>query len=828
MLHGKASRTARRMACAAGWALALALAPGCALELIPYEGDDDTAGDDDTTGGDDVHDLDGDGYTPHDGDCDDEDPWIHPGAEDYWYDGVDGNCDHASDFDQDGDGFDAAGYGGEDCNDLLADVSPTAPEQPNGVDDDCDGAVDEETSWGDDDGDGFSEDDGDCDDTDPGVFPGADEVCDNGVDEDCDGEADGGCPIEHCGTITQDATWTAETPHLVTCPTRLEGGASPTLTIEDGAEVRFAAGAGLAVGLLDPARLVVQGGAEGVLFTSDVPDPAPGDWGGLAFGYYDQGSELTGCAIEYAGSYEPHGGVVVLSASPVLDGCRVSRSQGAGIHVDDDAQPSIVASEVSDNEGYGVYVAGAAEVSIQGSTVVDNAGDGIHIAGTASVAVGTSTISGNGGGGVVVLEGAQLSTGGAPSFTANVVTGNVGAPLSVPTYSAGEIDDSCALTGNGVEPVLLIGDTVDASATWVGLDVPYLVAEDLWVAGPGAPELTLGDGLTLLFDVAAGLLVGDGEPGRLIVDGTGVGVTFTSSAPQPAPGDWDGLLFSYLDTGSSLTGATVSYGGGQEDGSIDIDGPTLPLDGCVVSDSANHGIYLHAGGDLLLADSVIRDNAGDGISSSGSGGLGDAGLPTFTGNTLTGNGGWPMSLPLRSVGAIVPDCTYQGNGRDEIHIVDGSANGMTVDVPAQPVPYFMDDSLYVSYGGSVVIRDGAVLRMDSWSSVQVGVFGAGSLQVEGGVLGVVFTSSSQSPAAGDWEGIRLGPGCDAASTVFEGLTVEYGGANGYGNLLFDGCDGTLRDSVVQHSSAYGVYRLNGASPTLDNVTYADNAAGDLH
>jgi hypothetical protein len=202
-------------------------------------------------------DADGDGFlaTTFGGDdCDDTAAWVHPGAEDAWYDGVDANCDGADDFDQDGDGLASRASGGLDCDDtrqavradllvylpdcdgdgaptdapvegcepppgpvdacggteptawvvdrpgLLFDcddadvaVSPFQTDVPyDGVDGDCDGGDDFDA-----DGDGHVAlayaapgTPGDCDDADPFRHPGANEVWYDGVDQDCDGADD--------------------------------------------------------------------------------------------------------------------------------------------------------------------------------------------------------------------------------------------------------------------------------------------------------------------------------------------------------------------------------------------------------------------------------------------------------------------------------------------------------------------------------------------------------------------------------------------------------------------------------------------------------------
>jgi hypothetical protein len=144
----------------------------------------------------DPSDLDGDGFTEEDGDCNDNAAEMYPGAPEVPADRMDENCNGFADEDLDGDGYSVDGSigGAEDCNDTSALISPSGMELLDDIDQDCDGVIDNHTHTYDDDGDGASEADGDCNDDRDDVHPSAPEV-DDGFDNDCDNSVDEGTGI---------------------------------------------------------------------------------------------------------------------------------------------------------------------------------------------------------------------------------------------------------------------------------------------------------------------------------------------------------------------------------------------------------------------------------------------------------------------------------------------------------------------------------------------------------------------------------------------------------------------------------------------------------
>jgi len=193
-----------------------------ARELCYIDDDGDTYGD----GTESTVDIacDDPGHTTLDGDCNDQDGGIFPGAMELPADGVDQDCTNTelcySDSDRDGvvapasetidhpslacTGSGVSPTPGDDCDDTDADTYPGAPEVvADGIDQDCDTL---DGCWPDGDGDGYGTDDAgtpvaaasctdkgvsptgdDCNDADAAIHPGATEIPDGGTDQNCDG-----------------------------------------------------------------------------------------------------------------------------------------------------------------------------------------------------------------------------------------------------------------------------------------------------------------------------------------------------------------------------------------------------------------------------------------------------------------------------------------------------------------------------------------------------------------------------------------------------------------------------------------------------------------
>jgi trimeric autotransporter adhesin len=135
------------------------------------------------------------------------------------------------------------------------------------------------------------------------------------------------------GSITANTTWTlANQPYTVTADVIVDSGA--TLTVEAGVTIYMNAATNLIVrnGALNARgtssnRIVVTSSKD---IANPSPAPAAGDWGSIRFedGTLDASTTLTNSDIRYGS------GIVIQSASPLLENLNITQQNGPAISVD--------------------------------------------------------------------------------------------------------------------------------------------------------------------------------------------------------------------------------------------------------------------------------------------------------------------------------------------------------------------------------------------------------------------------------------------------------------------------------------------------------------
>ena len=396
------------------------------------------------------------------------------------------------------------------------------------------------------------------------------------------------------GPIISDTTWTlAQSPYIVVANVEVWEGV--TLTIEPGVEMRF-----------DPEKLLQVKGtlvARGtpdarILFTSNQPEPQPGNWGNIEFtdssedaafdaeGDYTGGSVLQYCTVEYTGSKVYSWGIDARNAAPFIDHCIVQHNTGYGplcVAGGTAENPAIVSNNivsginarhstvngniVSGNDGTGIY---AKHSTVNGNTVSANDGTGIS---AEHSTVNGNIVSGNDGGGIYASSSTVTdntissnftdSIGGGITASSSMVTGNIISGNTAWAYlGLGDGGGIYAYNNSTVSGNIVNGNS--AGEDGGGIYAAYSTVTGNTVSGNSASRRGGGiyaGGGVVSYNTVTGNLAKDSGGGIYAAYGT---VTVTGNTVSGNTAEDCGGIYAWSNTKvltNTVTYSTVAAGG---------------------------------------------------------------------------------------------------------------------------------------------------------------------------------------------------------------------------------------------------------------------------
>ena len=573
---------------------------------LPYDGiDNDCAGDGD------LMDVDGDGFDGPVGvgpDCNDNNPEVNPDAEEICYNGVDENCDGApiageeETSDCDGDGYDGYGVGAPDCDDTDPSVNPGADEVwYDGLDGDCSGHIESDYD-ADYDGDDHVDHGGtDCDDQDPLTYGTEDDGSIHGerldgVDRNCDGD------VDVIGIFDASTAWYANT---------MSNDGAFGMGVVPGDDYDGDGRTDIVVGgpFSDDDEICIQdGSAANAVFCQgwvqvmllDGSDGTPGDVAHATYkggsGNVDSGAygDWAGYDLANLGDIDGDGWAEIAVGHPLIGDIKIIEGQAFA------AGGSVGASDV---------LATASATGFMGFEVAalgDVDGDG-----KAELVGGINDKWYNAGGGdldVRVWSSQDIAGGG--SLTGNSAIWQVDG-----ASPGGEVIGSADLDGDGVAELAFGSNTGSAGAVVFvsGADVASggAVSVSELVGLTGSAGSGMGVHSSFMDDVD-----GDGKPEVVVaapVRATsldGGGEVYVVGADEALAGGSASSAARFTVQGTNLQGRLTVVGEHQRD--IDADGrPDLlvsPLGGTALSSITGtaHVFY----GDAIVAGGTVEDTAG--------------------------------------------------------------------------------------------------------------------------------------------------------------------------------------------------------------------------
>ena len=594
-------------------------------------------------------------------------------------------------------------------------------------------------------------------------------------------------------TLVTNTTWVSGTVYVIVGRVTVTAGV--TLTLQPGTVIKFQTQ--LVKGRLTiSGTLLAQGAAAApIIFTSIHDDayggdtntnggatwPAAGDWDGLEFTNTSSGSVIDYARVTFGGGHGSN--VLVTGAAITLSRSIIRWGSGDGLR----------------------WLTGAAGL-ISGNQIGNNLGSALVLTGSSSPRVSDNTLTNN------RLSAVSMHGSCFPNFDNNIVYGN-------------------AWNAVGVSGTL-------GSGTWYP-NLAYYATQTLSITA--ANTLTIQPGTTVKFAANTHLIVS----GTLVARGTVTNpIVFTSwkddqyggdtqqdgGATKPNQGDWGTLYFADTsnDANTILDQVIVRFGGDGYNGlsyaNLTLDNAGPRLSNSFIERSAKYGVQLLNAAAPLIEGNTIWENNDTGLW------LSSSAAPTVTGNAFIRNNGYAAYV----TGG--PPATFDGNiaiGNQTNGI--GVTGTITADTTWNAnLPFVVEGRVTLTLSATLNLQPDTVVKFTAGGQLIV----SGTLQAMGTLdQPIAFTSIKDdtiggdtnndgaltSPAAGNWESIRLG--ATAGASALDYVSVYYGGSlSTTGALVVDSSQPALGHLIVMGSQYRGLFALN-TSLLISGSVFAQNGYG---
>ena len=357
---------------------------------------------------------------------------------------------------------------------------------------------------------------------------------------------------------------------------------------------------------------------------------------------------------------------------------------------------------------------------------------------------------------------------------------------------------------------ITISEDIEQDVTWKKGNT-YVIDGSIRVGSTQLITLTIEPGVTIKFTQGSQLDVGYWNDHYASVKALGTfeePIVFTSNSPVPDKGDWNGVYFYKGALDCVFEFCDFTYGGSNEDhGIIYIEESTLSFSSCSFKYSKANGLYLFT----------------------------DAAFAKFENNRIEYIDNYLIHLFPLGVHTIGTNNLFESGKTIFIEGDEDLRLSGTFIWENPGVPYTLDGCMRVGnpQGTVLQIEEGTVIKFTNGAQFDLAYWDDdyAELQVKGTAENpVIFTSNSQYPERGDWNGLFFYNGVGGSSISHAQIT--YAGQSEYLVALSCANSGfntiSLSDVLIAYSKSHAITVDSESSVDISSVSFENNLGEDYH